>query len=101
MFILGNLLQAVASILGSLLWLYFWILVIRIVLSWVNADPDNPIVRFLSSVTDPVLYSLRRLLPFPTTIGYVDLTPLLLMLFIQFLQIFLVQSLVDLSLALR
>ena len=101
MFILGNLLQAVASILGSLLWLYFWILVIRIVLSWVNADPYNPIVRFLCSVTDPVLYALRRLLPFPTVIGAIDLTPLLLMLFIQFLQIFLVQSLVDLSLALR
>ena len=63
--------------------------------------PIQSIVRFLSSVTDPVLYALRRLLPFPTTIGSVDLTPLLLMLFIQFLQIFLVQSLVDLSLAVR
>ena len=44
---------------------------------------------------------MRRLLPFPTVIGVVDLTPLLLMLLIQFLQIFLVQSLVDMSLALR
>lgn len=101
MFVFGNLLHAVASILGSLLSVYFWVLLIRVVLSWVNADPYNPIVRFLSSVTDPVFYYCRRILPFPTTIGSLDLTPLLVMLFVQFLQIFLVQSLFDLSLALR
>lgn len=101
MFILGNLLQAVAFILKSFLGVYFWVLVIRIVMSWVNADPYNPIVRFFSSITDPVFYHVRRLLPFSTVVGMVDLTPLLLMLFVQFLQVFLVQTLVDLSLALQ
>ena len=101
MFILGNLLQAVTLILNSLLTLYFWVLVIRVVMSWVNADPYNPIVRFFASVTDPVLYAVRRWLPFPTVIGMVDLTPLLLLLFIQFLQIFVIGSLSDVALRLR
>lgn len=101
MFILGNLLHAVTSILGSLLSLYFWVLVIRVIMSWVNADPYNPIVRFFASVTDPVLYAVRRWLPFPTVVGMVDLTPLLLLLFIQFLQIFAVRSLADVAMLLR
>ena len=101
MFILGNLLQAVTLILNSLLTLYFWVLVIRVVMSWVNADPYNQIVRFFASVTDPVLYAVRRWLPFPTVIGMVDLTPLLLLLFIQFLQIFVIGSLSDVALRLR
>ena len=101
MFILGNLLQAVTLILNSLLTLYFWVLVIRVVMSWVNADPYNQIVRFFASVTDPVLYAVRRWLPFPTVVGMVDLTPLLLLLFIQFLQIFVIGSLSDMALRLR
>lgn len=101
MFILGNLLQAVTLILNSLLTLYFWVLVIRVVMSWVNADPYNQIVRFFASVTDPVLYAVRRRLPFPTVVGMVDLTPLLLLLFIQFLQIFVIGSLSDVALRLR
>ncbi len=101
MFILGNLLHAVTSILDSLLSLYFWVLVIRVIMSWVNADPYNPIVRFFASVTDPVLYAVRRWLPFPTVVGMVDLTPLLLLLFIQFLRIFAVRSLDDVAMLLR
>lgn len=101
MFILGNLLQAVTFILNSLLTLYFWVLVIRVVMSWVNADPYNPIVRFFASVTDPALYAVRRLLPFPTVVGMVDLTPLLLLLLIQFLQIFVIGSLSDVASMLR
>ncbi len=93
-----HLLQAIAYVISSVLTLYLWILIARIVISWVNADPYNPIVQFLLSVTDPVLDALRRVMPFPTTVGYIDLTPLLLMLIIQFLKIFLVGNLYDLSL---
>lgn len=93
-----HLLQAIAYVISSVLTLYLWILIARIVISWVNADPYNPIVQFLHSVTDPVLDALRRVMPFSTTVGHIDLTPLLLMLVIQFLKIFLVGNLYDLSL---
>jgi YggT family protein len=63
MFILGNLLAALASVIGLVLNLYMWIIIARAVISWVNPDPYNPIVRFLYSITDPVLLAIRRRLP--------------------------------------
>jgi YggT family protein len=87
----------VATVLNSLLTLYFWILLAAAVLSWVNPDPNNPIVRFLRAVTDPVLYRVRRALPFVYA-GGIDFSPLLVMLAIQFVKIFVVQSLYELAL---
>jgi YggT family protein len=88
---------AVATILDSLLWLYFWIMLAAAVLSWVNPDPNNPIVRFLRAVTDPVLYRVRRALPFVYAAG-IDFSPLVVMLAIQFVKIVVVQSLYELAL---
>ena len=59
MFILGNFLLAVAKILDYVLDLYQWIVIISALLSWVNPDPYNPIVRFLHSVTEPVFRPIR------------------------------------------
>jgi YggT family protein len=69
------------------------------VISWVNPDPHNPIVRFLYSVTEPVLYRLRRALPLYA--GGIDFSPILVFVAILFLQRFLVQSLYDLARSLR
>ena len=63
MFVIGNFLVAVASVLSMLLSVYMWIIVIRALISWVNPDPYNPIVQFLRSATDPLLYRVRRVLP--------------------------------------
>ena len=95
-FVVGQAIQALASILNSLLELYFWIVLISALLSWVNPDPRNPIVRFLYSVTEPVLYWLRRRLPF-LIIGGFDLSPLVLMFGIRFVQRVLVASLYELA----
>jgi YggT family protein len=83
---------AIATILDYLLQLYFWILLISALLSWVNPDPSNPIVRFLRAVTDPLLYQVRKRLPFVYQSG-IDFSPLIVMLGIWFLQIFVVRSL--------
>jgi YggT family protein len=97
MFLLRNFIEAVAFTLNSLLSIYFWIVLISALLSWVNPDPRNPIVRFLYGVTEPVLYQIRRRLPFVVA-GGLDLSPLVLMVGIQFAKIVVVQSLYDLSL---
>ena len=65
--------------------LYFWVIVIRALLSWVNPDPYNPIVRFLTLVTEPVLRPLRKLVP-PRKLGGLDLSPLLAILVLQFVR---------------
>ena len=64
MFIMANLLIALAQVLDYILWAYWWILLGRVVISWVNADPDNPIVRFLYIATEPVLARVRRIYRF-------------------------------------
>ena len=97
--VLANFLIAAAKVINTVLWLYMWIIIARAVISWVNPDPYNPIVRFLTSVTEPVLYAIRRRLPIQ--LGGMDFTPIIVILIIYFLQSFVVQSLLDLAGSLR
>ncbi|HMH48678.1 MAG TPA: YggT family protein [Candidatus Acidoferrum sp.] len=99
MFVASNFILAIARLLEIVLWAYFWILIARAVLSWVNPDPYNPIVRFLIRVTEPVLRPIRDRLP--TMAMGLDLSPMIVMLAIYFLESFLVGSLRDLALSLR
>jgi YggT family protein len=95
MFVVANLLLGVAKVLDMLLYFYMWVVIARVVISWVNADPYNPIVRAIVSVTEPVMYRIRRALP--VFAGGIDFSPLVVFAGIYFLQIFLVQSLVQLA----
>ena len=95
MFVLSNFLVAIARILDIGLSLYMWIIIARAVISWVNPDPYNPIVRFLHSATEPVLFRIRRRIPI--NLGGIDFSPILVILVIIFLQAFLVQSLIQLA----
>lgn len=99
MFILANFLIALAQVVDYLLTAYMWIVIGRAIISWVNPDPHNPIVRFLYSATEPVLYRIRRMLPLYA--GGVDFSPIIVFVGIIFLQRFLVQSLYDLARSLR
>lgn len=95
MFILSNFLLAIAKILDIGLSLYMWIIIGRAVISWVNPDPYNPIVKFLNSVTEPVLYQIRRKIP--VSFSGIDFSPIIVILAIIFLQTFLVQTLIQLA----
>ncbi len=95
MFILGNFLLGLAKILQIGLTVYMWIIIAQAVLSWVNPDPYNPIVRFIRQVTDPVLFQIRRRIP--TVFGGIDFSPIIVLLAIIFLQEFLVKSLIQLG----
>ncbi|MCX8072401.1 MAG: YggT family protein [Candidatus Binatia bacterium] len=95
MFVIANLIRALAQVLDLLLHLYSIILIVRVIVTWVNADPFNPIVRFLYQSTEPVLQRVRRTLP--VTYGGFDLSPLVVLLGIFFLQAFLVSSLYDVA----
>ena len=100
MFVLSNLLSALAGILDLALTILYWLILIRALLSWVNPDPHNPIVQFLYKVTEPILYPIRKLLPLDFRFG-IDISPIIAFLAIIFLKSFLVKTLVDLSLRLR
>lgn len=89
MFVIQNLLLAVAAVMNMALSLYMFIIVARALISWVSPDPYNPIVQFLYTVTEPVLRPVRRRLPMTG----IDVSPIIVILAIVFLQRFVVPSL--------
>ncbi len=91
MFIVGNFLGAIASILDTVLYLYMLIVIARALISWVNPDPYNPIVQFLYRLTEPVLSWVRRTIP--SVAAGIDFSPFIVILIIYFLQSFLIGSL--------
>lgn len=95
MFVFGNVLLGVATVLDYVLWLYMWIIIARALISWVNPDPWNPIVQFLDRATEPMLAPIRRWMGWRMGI---DLSPIIAILALTFLQFAVVQSLKDLAL---
>jgi YggT family protein len=99
MFVFGNIILGVAKVLGIVLNIYMWIIIIRALLSWVNPDPYNPIVQFLTRITEPVLRPLRKLVP-TWKLG-VDLSPLIAILIIYFLEYAVVDTMVRIGYSMR
>lgn len=95
MFVIGNLLSALAWILEQGIFLYTIVILVHALLSWVRPDPLNPIVRTLATLSDFLLDPIRRLVPVHS-IG-IDLSPLLAILLLQFTNLFLVRSLRELA----
>jgi YggT family protein len=91
MFVLANLFEAVAVVLDFGLTIYMWVIIAGAVLSWVNPDPYNPIVRFINTATEPVLYQIRKRLP--VNFGGIDISPIVVLMVIMFLQAFVVNTL--------
>ena len=95
MIVLANTLSAIALVLGSLLNIYFWIVVIAAVLTWVRPDPYNPIVRTLRLPT-----LVRKWLPFTYTSG-LDFSPVVVLLAIELINRIVIASLAQYALALH
>ncbi len=99
MFVFGNLFSTIAHILDILLEVYLWVVIVRAILSWINPNPYNPLVRIIYGLVDPVTYRISRF--FPTRIGMIDIAPFILLLIIIFLQKFIVRTLFDLAIRMR
>jgi len=97
MFVISNFLSALAELVNLVFGAYIWIIIGRAIISWVNADPYNPIVRFLYEVTEPLLARIRRIIP-PFG-GGIDFSPLILIIAIMFLRSFIVPTLHRLAIA--
>jgi YggT family protein len=95
MFVLSNLIVALAKVIDIVLTIYMWIIVFRALISWVNPDPYNQIVVFLYRVTEPVLRPIRRRLPM-NNIG-IDFSPIIVILAIVFLKYFLVETMIQMA----
>ncbi|NIQ95122.1 MAG: YggT family protein [Desulfuromonadales bacterium] len=92
----GNIfLNAIYQIVDLVFTIYIFIVVARALISWVNPDPYNPIVRFLHSATDPVLNKIRRVVPLQ--FGGIDFSPIILLIGLSVLKQIILQLLFNLS----
>ena len=99
MFVVGNFFQGLAVVAGYLIDIMWWLIVIRALLSWVNPDPYNQIVQFIERGTEWMLQPLRQLIP-AYKVG-IDISPILAIGILYFLKVFLVQTLIGISLRLH
>ncbi len=93
--IIATLLEAIAQILHMVINLYIWVVIISALITWVNPDPYNPIVQMLRRVTEPAYSFVKRYIP--TVIGGIDLSPIIIILGLQFFDLFIVKILFNLA----
>ena len=99
MFVIGNLILAVAVIMQYLITILTWVIIIRALISWVNPDPYNVIVQILHRITEPILAPIRRIIPMHN-MG-IDISPIIAILALWFVRLFIVNSLFGLALRLK
>jgi YggT family protein len=90
MFILGYFLKALALVLDTVLTIAMVVVIARAILSWVSPDPYNPIVRIINQLSEPILFPVRRRVPY---FGGIDFSPIIVLLVIMFLNEFAVNTL--------
>ncbi|MCK4837613.1 MAG: YggT family protein [Desulfobulbaceae bacterium] len=95
MFVFSNFISAMATLIDLILGAYIWIIIGRAIVSWVSADPYNPIVRFVYEATEPLLARIRKVVP--TLGGGIDFSPMILIVAIMFLRSFIVPTLQQLA----
>ena len=91
MVVLAIFLESIATLLHSVIFIYILIIIVSSVLSWVNPDPYNPVVQIVKRLTEPVYQYIRHYIP--TTLQGIDFTPIILLVGLQFLDLFLVRVL--------
>jgi len=97
---LARFCEAAAVVVDKALWLYSLVVLVAVLITWVSPDPFNPLVRILRQSTEPVFNWVRRRLPF-VMVGMIDLSPMLVLLGLWFARMFVVGTLLDLSMRLR
>ncbi|MCL4478299.1 MAG: YggT family protein [Deltaproteobacteria bacterium] len=98
--ILSDFIIILAKIIDVSLTVLYLLIIVRALLSWVNPDPYNPVVRFIYRVTEPILAPIRRIIPLGIGSG-IDISPIIAFLLIMFLQPLVYRGLISLALSIR
>jgi YggT family protein len=91
MIVISTFIEAFAQILHMVINIYIWVVIISALISFVRPDPYNPIVQILHRLTNPVYAFIRRFIP--TIIGGIDVAPIIIILALQFIDLFAVKLL--------
>ena len=76
------LIIGLADLLNQAVSLVFWLVLIRAIMSWINPTVNNPLMMVIVQITEPIMAPVRKLIP---PLGGLDLSPLLLIIGLQFL----------------
>jgi len=95
MIVLSTLIEAIAQLLHMVISIYIWVIIIAALISWVKPDPYNPIVQTLYRLTEPAYAVVRKYIP--TVIGGIDLSPIIIILGLQFFDLFIVKILFQMA----
>lgn len=93
--IVGTLIESFASIFHMVLNLYIWVVIIGALLTWVRPDPYNQFVQIIYKLTEPVYTLTRKYIP--TVFGGIDLAPLIIVIALQFMDIFIYNLLMKIA----
>jgi YggT family protein len=87
MSLLGEILDTILSALDFILLIYIWIIIISALLSWVQANPRNPIVELLDQITRPILLPIQRKLFRLTLRLRIDFSPVVAIVILEILRV--------------
>ena len=93
--VLSTFVEALAQILSMVINIYIWVVIIAALITWVRPDPYNPIVQVLYKLTEPVYAKIRQVIP--TSIGGIDIAPIIVILALKFIDLFAVKLIFGLS----
>jgi YggT family protein len=94
---LGYIIIAFAKVLNLIINVYTLVIIVAVLISWVNADPYNPIVRILRQLTQPVFMLVRRILPRSLRYSRIDISPLIVLIILMLVETIVVGLLYDLA----
>lgn len=100
MILISNIITGFASLIGTLSSLYMWLFIINVIFSWIQPNPFNPIVSFIRAITEPVLFRIRKYLPFTFGMG-IDFSPLVAILLLQLFNSIVIQTIYEYGLQLK
>ena len=72
-----------ASFVSLLFWALELAILIRVLMSWIRPNPNNPFVQAIYQITEPIMGPLRRIIP---PLGMIDITPMVALIILQIVQ---------------
>ena len=93
--ILGGLaILAIAHLLRMILYIYLFIILIQVIISWINPNTYNPIIKIMHQISTPILKPARKIIP---SAGGIDFSPLIILVIINLFMILVISPLMDLG----
>ena len=90
----ANFLSAIAEILNFVFSAYFFVIVFRVIFSWIRIPSLYPVAVIVYKLTEPLLKPIRKYVP-PHKMGGLDLSPMILLIILMFIRSFVIQSLAE------